>query len=160
MQSRLLALEIERALRVNLRRMADWLPCGCSAAKQEAFAISLIFICFLFRTTKGYPLDIEASQVTVEESPVDREMLQRTLPKLDYAALRQAATQLASNVPDMPLLPETCPQQLDDELLIQNLHKVVFDIHVVEGKLICPDTGRRFPIKDSIPNMILHEDEL
>jgi multifunctional methyltransferase subunit TRM112 len=28
------------------------------------------------------------------------------------------------------------------------------------GHLVCPDTGRRFPINDGIPNMILHEDEL
>jgi multifunctional methyltransferase subunit TRM112 len=30
----------------------------------------------------------------------------------------------------------------------------------VEGILLCPDTGRKFPIKDGIPNMILHEDEV
>jgi multifunctional methyltransferase subunit TRM112 len=91
---------------------------------------------------------------------VDREMLQRTLPKLDYGALRQAVIQLSDSVPDIPELPLECPQQLEDEILAKNLHKVLFDIHVIEGALICPDTGRRFPIKDSIPNMILHEDEL
>jgi multifunctional methyltransferase subunit TRM112 len=105
-------------------------------------------------------LNIEASQVTIEESPVDREMLQRTLFKLDYSALRQAASQLSSSVPNMPELPVECPQHFDDELLVSNLHKVIFDIHVIEGFLICPDTGRKFPIKDSIPNMILHEDEI
>ncbi|GKY96395.1 hypothetical protein MPSEU_000599100 [Mayamaea pseudoterrestris] len=113
-------------------------------------------------TTKGYPLGIEATEVTIEESPVDREMLRRTLPKLDYPTLRQASIQLANQIPDMPELPQECPQLEgdDDELLFKNLHKVLFDIHVIEGTLICPDTGRRFPIKDSIPNMILHEDEL
>ena len=40
------------------------------------------------------------------------------------------------------------------------LHRVLFDIHVLGGHLVCPDTGRRFPIHDGIPNMILHEDEL
>jgi len=44
-------------------------------------------------------------------------------------------------------------------LLLRHLHFVVFHVHVVEGHLICPDTGRRFPIKDGIPNLILHEDE-
>lgn len=105
-------------------------------------------------------MTIEATEVTVEKSPIDREMLKRTLPKLDYEALRQACHQLASNVPDMPDLPLECPEQLDDETLAENLHKVIFDIHVIEGTLICPDTGRRFPVKDSIPNMILHEDEI
>ena len=44
--------------------------------------------------------------------------------------------------------------------LLVALYRVLFDIHIVEGFLICPDTGRRFPIKNSIPNMILHEDEI
>jgi len=50
-------------------------------------------------------------------------------------------------------------QNLDDAT-IANLHKVLFDVYLVEGWLICPDTGRKFPVKESIPNMILHEDEI
>jgi multifunctional methyltransferase subunit TRM112 len=34
------------------------------------------------------------------------------------------------------------------------------DLHVLEGNLVCPDTGQKFPIKEGIPNMILHEDEI
>jgi multifunctional methyltransferase subunit TRM112 len=41
-----------------------------------------------------------------------------------------------------------------------NLNRALFDVYLVEGYLICPDTGRRFPVKDGIPNMILHEDEI
>jgi multifunctional methyltransferase subunit TRM112 len=117
----------------------------------------------LIRTAKGYPLIIEASQVVVEESPVDHDMIKRTLPKLDYAALVQAALQLSTNLPDIPQLPTECPRDLggdSDETLVNNLHRILFDIHVMEVALVCPDTGRRFPIKDGIPNMILHEDEI
>ena len=66
----------------------------------------------------------------------------------------------------LPELPETMDvsnteqnQNLDDDT-IANLHKVLFDVYLVEGWLICPDTGRKFPVKESIPNMILHEDEI
>ena len=48
----------------------------------------------------------------------------------------------------------------EKETLMKNLHKVLFDLHVVEGHLVCPDTKRRFPISMGIPNMILHEDEI
>ena len=66
----------------------------------------------------------------------------------------------------LPELPETMDvsnteqnENLDDDT-ISNLHKVLFDVYLVEGWLICPDTGRKFPVKESIPNMILHEDEI
>eukprot|EP00984_Skeletonema_dohrnii_P002965 scaffold1009_cov116-Skeletonema_dohrnii-CCMP3373.AAC.8 len=66
----------------------------------------------------------------------------------------------------LPELPETMDvsnaeqnQNLDDAT-IANLHKVLFDVYLVEGWLICPDTGRKFPVKECIPNMILHEDEI
>ena len=33
-------------------------------------------------------------------------------------------------------------------------------VHVVEGCLVCPKSGRRFLINNGIPNMLLHEDEI
>lgn len=29
-----------------------------------------------------------------------------------------------------------------------------------EGSLVCPETGRRFPVSKGIPNMLLNEDEV
>ena len=96
------------------------------------------------------------------------------LPKLNYPALLQAYQQVlpklsesqqsadADAAPPLPSLPRELPpadEPMSDEL-VTALHKILFDIHIKEGALICPDTRRRFPIKDSIPNMILHEDEI
>lgn len=114
-------------------------------------------------TTKGYPLIIEADEVVVEESPVDKELLVKMLPKLDYPAFLGAAKQLSSkcNLPDLPVqLPAANDDDDMDETMLINLHKVLFDLHVIEGNLVCPDTGRKFPVKEGIPNMILHEDEI
>ena len=44
--------------------------------------------------------------------------------------------------------------------VLQKLHHALLEIHITEGALICPETGRRFPIKNGIPNMLLHEDEV
>jgi uncharacterized protein YbaR (Trm112 family) len=44
--------------------------------------------------------------------------------------------------------------------LFQLFHWLLFDLHIQEGILICPSTQRQFLIKDGIPNMILHEDEI
>lgn len=28
----------------------------------------------------------------------------------------------------------------------------------MEGELVCPETGRKFPVRQGVPNMLLHED--
>lgn len=33
-------------------------------------------------------------------------------------------------------------------------------VEVQEGLLVCPESGRKFPIKNGIPNMLLNEDEV
>ena len=111
------------------------------------------------------------------------------LPKVNYAALRLAVQQINSsqqqhhcndtndddddndnnNNPSSQRLPEL-PEELDvtDQETLANLtqdaicdlHRVLFDVYLVEGWLVCPDTGRKFPVKECIPNMILHEDEI
>jgi multifunctional methyltransferase subunit TRM112 len=138
-------------------------------------------------------LKIEATEVVLEESPMDQELLLRVLPKLDYTALVAAwqqvkpvllaATTSANSTTSIDLweLPATLPDPIDSirsppatpsnnintdadsnngSNLISTLHRILFDVHVIEGELICPDTKRQFHIREGIPNMILHEDEL
>ncbi|KAK6911317.1 Trm112-like [Dillenia turbinata] len=38
-------------------------------------------------------------------------------------------------------------------------HHALLELHLEEGALVCPETGRRFPVNKGIPNMLLHEDE-
>jgi multifunctional methyltransferase subunit TRM112 len=110
-------------------------------------------------TEKGYPLVIEPKKIIMEESPMDKELLANLLPKIDYMVLRGAVQQVAYLQGDLPELPTEPPLDLDDSFLAI-LHKVLMDTHLMEGNLVCPDTGRKFPVKDGIPNMILHEDEI
>lgn len=48
---------------------------------------------------------------------------------------------------------------LEDEELLRKLHRVLLEVEVVEGELECPETGRKFPIKNCIPNMLVTEEE-
>jgi multifunctional methyltransferase subunit TRM112 len=121
----------------------------------------------LFRTTDGFPLIIEPERLLVEDSVVDTELILRLVPKLEYSAIRQAVQQLAHKCEEqgiaLPELPDHLPHDVlvdKNATFITHLHRVLFDIHVQEGYLVCPSTGRKFPIKDGIPNMILHEDEV
>lgn len=133
------------------------------------FLIHYCVLCILLvhRTENGYPLNIEVVSIRCDESPLDKEMLLNILPKVNYAALRAASQQVNPFCdPKLPVLPEELNlsdidvnQNLDNETM-KNLHRVLFDTYLVEGWLVCPDTGRKFPVKDCIPNMILHEDEI
>ena len=57
------------------------------------------------------------------------------------------------------------PEKITDEMIenvefLKVLHHVLLEIVVVEGQLICPESGRIFPISQGIPNMLLNEDEV
>lgn len=119
-------------------------------------------------------MKIEADKIEYEESPFDAEFVSSLLKKIDYKTLKAAIEQIQENcrneLSDQIVVPEL-PDEIQigagegdgaavDEALLKKLHTVMFDIHVVEGNLVCPDTGRRFNIKMGIPNMILHADEI
>ena len=65
---------------------------------------------------------------------------------------------LLAKAPSIPL--EAPSGDALNEATLKALHFFLFDVHVLDGMLQCPDTKRKFPIKDGIPNMILHEDEV
>ena len=47
-----------------------------------------------------------------------------------------------------------------DEEFLKKMHTVLLEYEVEEGELICPETGRTFPISKGIPNMLLQETEV
>lgn len=112
-------------------------------------------------TTRGYPLKINPSELLVEDSPVDKELVRKMLPKIKYFAVVAALAEISEKSPSkLPEIPNELPEGDLDESVLEALYQVLFNVHVLEGELVCPDTGRKFPIKKGIPNMILHEDEI
>lgn len=68
---------------------------------------------------------------------------------------------LDSQIGCLDTLPAEPPQSpTDDTEFLQKLHHVLLEIDVTEGHLECPETGRKFPILNGIPNMLLNEDEV
>lgn len=56
-------------------------------------------------------------------------------------------------------LPQEAPPATDEES-VKRVHHALLEVEVVDGELICPETGRKFPIKQGIPNMLCNEDEV
>ncbi|KAJ1456734.1 hypothetical protein M885DRAFT_517164 [Pelagophyceae sp. CCMP2097] len=99
-------------------------------------------------------LKLEATKVEVRETEFDRTFVEHLLPSLEWATLRDAA--ISTGLTALPL-------ELDDTLrgdgdFLRALHHVLFDVHVLEGRLVCAETGHVFPIEQGRPNMTLPEE--
>ncbi|XP_001655512.2 multifunctional methyltransferase subunit TRM112-like protein [Aedes aegypti] len=103
----------------------------------------------------GYPLKLNIVEKKVVSSDFNSEFITRMIPRLDWEAIKLAATHVGAD------LPATLPEDIaSDTETLQKLHHVLMEVDVVEGTLECPETGRVFPISDGIPNMLLNEDEV
>ncbi len=59
----------------------------------------------------------------------------------------------------MPQSDNLNEETLKNEEILKLLHHVLLEVEIIEGDLECPETGRKFPIKNGIPNMLINEDE-
>jgi multifunctional methyltransferase subunit TRM112 len=112
--------------------------------------------CNIKGVTKGFPLGIEAKKLETKEADFNPDFLRNMFTKLDWKAFHDAA--LAVGVTDIPEQVE--PALLEDTDFLQKFHHALLEVHLEEGALICPETGRRFPVTKGVPNMLLHEDEV
>jgi multifunctional methyltransferase subunit TRM112 len=103
----------------------------------------------------GYPLDLEVEEMDVVETQVDEAFMRHIIPTLEWATLQKCAAAVG-----IEGLPETySPELLEDSEFLRFVHNLLLDIHVMKGALICPETGRRYPIDNGIANMLIPETE-
>ncbi len=95
-------------------------------------------------------------KVEHETADFDAELTVRMIPRIDYAALLGACA--AVGYDNLPAVPPASPEQ--DQAFLMALHHALFNINVVAGAFVCPESGRVFPIEGGIPNMVLNEDEV
>eukprot|EP00258_Populus_trichocarpa_P002409 XP_002302295.2 multifunctional methyltransferase subunit TRM112 homolog A [Populus trichocarpa] len=104
----------------------------------------------------GFPLRIEVDQVVEKQVDFNPDFLRNMFPKLEWKALVDAARTMGyTELPE-----EADSSMLESEELLRKLHHALLELHLEEGALVCPETGRKFPVNKGIPNMLLHEDEV
>eukprot|EP00470_Lotharella_oceanica_P003718 CAMPEP_0170169190 /NCGR_PEP_ID=MMETSP0040_2-20121228/2138_1 /TAXON_ID=641309 /ORGANISM="Lotharella oceanica, Strain CCMP622" /LENGTH=112 /DNA_ID=CAMNT_0010407817 /DNA_START=73 /DNA_END=411 /DNA_ORIENTATION=- len=107
---------------------------------------------------QAFPLKLIPTKITKEEIKFNAAFVVHLLPKIDYKVLLYAASTVGiKNLPAELPRPIDATQHVD---LLKALHHTLLEIHVEEGKLVCPKSEREFPIKQGIPNMRLNEDEV
>ena len=107
----------------------------------------------------GYPLGLEVEETKTCSVDYDPDFLRATYNKIDYGVLKQHADACGVGA-DLPGADQVNQGLLNDETFLRLLHHTLLEVTVVEGALVCPETGRKFPISDSIANLMLHEDEV
>ena len=120
--------------------------------------------------TQGYPLQIEVATdpttgavlegaVQTSDSEFNPEFVVRMIPKLEWGVFVNAARQLGcSGAEGLPA--HYNPSLSSNEDFLRIVHHCLLEVRLVEGFLICPESQRRFPVNNSIPNMLLREDEV
>ena len=111
--------------------------------------------CNAKNVANGYPLRIEAAKIETLKTDFNPEIIKNLLPKLDLKVLFKAARELKPDI-ELPRI----DQELDDQEELKKVHHALMELDVIEGNLICPESGRIFPINNGIPNMLLNEDEV
>lgn len=79
------------------------------------------------------------------------------IPRLDWSVLYSAAEGIGK-VEDLPK--ELAQDYESNTDFLKKVHHVLLEIDIINGELTCPETGRKFPINNGIPNMLLNEDEV
>jgi len=107
--------------------------------------------------SKRFPLLIKPGEVRVVEQDFNPDFIRRMITRIEWAAL-QAAMEWCGHAGKLPA--EAPTDEENDEELLKAVHHALVEIEVIEGHLECPESGRQFPIKNGIPNMLLNEDEV
>ena len=106
---------------------------------------------------KGYPLAIEAKDIKVCEVEFNNDFITHVIPKLKWSELVEAAEQLGQ----LGDLPTELPDYYENDTeFLKQAHHVLLEIEVINADLVCPESGRKYPVNDGIPNMLLNEDEI
>lgn len=105
---------------------------------------------------KGYPLNIDAEKTEIVKQEMNEMFLKNRLPKLDWNCFIVGCKSVG--ITDIPSSFDN--NLLNNRQFLEKCHHALLEVHIIDGNLICPESKRKFPIRDGIPNMLLREDEL
>lgn len=109
---------------------------------------------------QNYPLTLQVDE-WVQDTPAptySRSAVIRLLPKVEWSCLLQVARSFS--LPESESLPKEKPDDNASDSTLQSAQMALLGRQVKTGKMTCPGCGHVYPITDSIPNMLLNEDEI
>ncbi|KAH9910026.1 cyclophilin-like domain-containing protein [Xylariomycetidae sp. FL2044] len=121
--------------------------------------LSLNFLTCAVKTCKtssdSYPLHPKDAELVQDDLELNAQLLINLLPRIDWSALSTTATELG--FPALPPQPPTT-EELQSEAgqkTLKDLHNLLMETQIVEGKLVCGSCGHEYAIREGIPNFLL-----
>ncbi|OAA58970.1 adomet-dependent tRNA methyltransferase complex subunit [Niveomyces insectorum RCEF 264] len=104
-------------------------------------------------TAASFPLHPRDAELAHDDLELNRPFLANIVRRVDWTALRTTLIELG-----FPPLPEEAPspEALEaDEALLRELHNVLMETEIVEGKLVCGNCGHEYGVREGIANFLL-----
>jgi multifunctional methyltransferase subunit TRM112 len=98
----------------------------------------------------GSALQLQVEHMEVRESECNEEFIRHVLPSLNWDAFVLAASAVGFDT----LPPEPSDDLLMDSEFLRAAHHLLLDVHIVQGALVCTETGTVYPIENGLPNMM------
>lgn len=103
----------------------------------------------------SFPLKYSECQLAKEELEYNPDFVCHMLERLDWDAIVKVAADLG-NTSIPPQKPEGLdPIMEDDQAILRDLHSLLVETVILEGKMTCLSCGHIYHIKNSIPNFLL-----
>ncbi|XP_022991522.1 multifunctional methyltransferase subunit TRM112-like protein At1g22270 isoform X1 [Cucurbita maxima] len=97
----------------------------------------------------GFPLRIEVEKVVEKQVDFNPDFLKNMFSKIEWKPLVDASRTMGyAELPE-----EAESSKLDSHDFLQRFHHALLELHLEEGALICPETGRRFPVNKVDPTL-------
>ncbi|KAH6663665.1 hypothetical protein B0J14DRAFT_630745 [Halenospora varia] len=116
----------------------NFLTCAVKACKSSSASFPL------------HPKDCELVSDTIKPDP---RLIHNILPRVDWSALSTTALELG--FPALPEQPPTKEQLEEDEKMMGELHTLLLETQISEGKLVCGNCGHEYAVKEGIANFLL-----
>lgn len=106
-------------------------------------------------SVEAFPLQFSECQLVQEEQEYNPEFICHMLERLEWSAILKVAADLG-NTSLPPNKPEDIdPIMEDSQAILRDLHTLLVETRILEGKMTCKNCGHIYHIKNSIPNFLL-----
>ena len=90
----------------------------------------------------GYPLIIESNNTEIVTYEYNSELIKKIILKINFNALQSAANNLQITS-EFTNISEVSDELLSNESFLKYVNHLLFELHVLEGFLVCPVSGRK-----------------
>ncbi|KAI4222405.1 MAG: hypothetical protein L6R36_006168 [Xanthoria steineri] len=123
--------------------------------------MKLLTVNFLTCAVKGckgsaasFPLHFEDAELEQREIGYNPTFLSNILPRLDWDAVTTTALELGfTNLPATK--PDGSFETDDEHKVMRDLHTLLMETEVIQGKMVCRNCGHEYLIKEGIANFLL-----